>query len=238
MARAFWQPATRNPQPATRMNLDAYQPIENYGIIGNLQTVALVGMHGSIDFLSFPYFDSPTVFAALLDHDKGGHFQIVPLLDQAKQKQLYLLDSNILLTRFLAPEGVAEISDFMPVSWRPAGRGRGKHPDAARPPRQDGARRDPLPRRVRAALRLRADRPHGGPDLGKGNHLQRAGRRPTGAAAALARRARAPRERRRRGRSSPCARARRRRSCWRRSATASRPPATRSTSSRTPSRTP
>ena len=105
------------------MRSEPNQPIENYGIIGNLQTVALVGMHGSIDFLSFPYFDSPTVFAALLDHDKGGHFQIVPLLEQAKQKQLYLLDSNILLTRFLAPEGVAEISDFMPVSVRPPGAG-------------------------------------------------------------------------------------------------------------------
>jgi GH15 family glucan-1,4-alpha-glucosidase len=105
------------------MRSEPYQPIENYAIIGNLQTVALVGMHGSIDFLSFPYFDSPTVFAALLDHEKGGHFQIVPLLAQAKQKQLYLLDSNILLTRFLAAEGVAEISDFMPVSVRPAGAG-------------------------------------------------------------------------------------------------------------------
>ena len=54
----------------------SYQPIENYGVIGNLQTVALVSTHGSIDFLSFPYFDSPTVFAALLDDKKGGHFSI------------------------------------------------------------------------------------------------------------------------------------------------------------------
>ena len=51
-----------------------YQPIENYGIIGDLYTVALVGMDGSIDLMSFPHFDSPTVFAALLDHQKGGHF--------------------------------------------------------------------------------------------------------------------------------------------------------------------
>ena len=98
-----------------------YQPIENYGVIGNLQTVALVGMQGSIDFLSFPYFDSPTVFAALLDHAKGGHFQIAPQLEEARQKQLYLLDSNILLSRFLSPDGVAEISDFMPVSVKPPG---------------------------------------------------------------------------------------------------------------------
>ena len=96
-----------------------YQPIQNYGVIGNLQTVALVGMHGSIDFLSYPYFDSPTIFAALLDIEKGGHFQLAPVCENARRKQLYLLDSNILLTRFLAPQGVAEISDFMPISLRP-----------------------------------------------------------------------------------------------------------------------
>ena len=67
-----------------------YQPIENYGIIGDLHTVALVGMDGSIDFLSFPHFDSPTVFAALLDTRRGGRFQIAPLLGEAHQKQLYL----------------------------------------------------------------------------------------------------------------------------------------------------
>ena len=89
-----------------------YQPIENYGIIGDLYTVALVGMDGSIDFMAFPHFDSPTVFAALLDWQKGGRFQIAPRLTDARQKQLYLPDSNILLTRFLASDGVAEISDL------------------------------------------------------------------------------------------------------------------------------
>ena len=92
-----------------------YQPIENYGIIGDLYTVALVGMDGSIDFMACPHFDSPTVFAALLDWQKGGRFQIAPRLTAARQKQLYLPDSNILLTRFLASDGVAEISDCMPV---------------------------------------------------------------------------------------------------------------------------
>ncbi len=58
----------------------SYQPIENYGVIGDLHTVALVGMDGSIDFMCFPSFDSPTIFAALLDHRRGGHFQIAPLL--------------------------------------------------------------------------------------------------------------------------------------------------------------
>ena len=92
-----------------------YQPIENYGVIGDLYTVALVGMDGSIDFFAFPHFDSPTVFAALLDHEKGGRFQIAPCLEDVQQKQIYLPDSNILLTRFLSADGVAEISDFMPV---------------------------------------------------------------------------------------------------------------------------
>jgi GH15 family glucan-1,4-alpha-glucosidase len=92
-----------------------YQPIENHGIIGNLRTIALVGTNGSIDFLCFPDFDSPTIFAALLDDEKGGRFQIAPVLDGARQKQLYLPDSNVLLSRFLSEEGVAEISDFMPI---------------------------------------------------------------------------------------------------------------------------
>jgi GH15 family glucan-1,4-alpha-glucosidase len=90
-------------------------PIENHGVIGDLATVALVGMCGSIDFLCWPRFDSPSVFAALLDPERGGRFRIAPLLDGARQRQLYLPDTNVLLTRFLSAEGVAEITDFMPV---------------------------------------------------------------------------------------------------------------------------
>ncbi len=92
-----------------------YQPIENYGIIGDLNTVALVGLNGSVDFMCFPNFDSPTVFAALLDVETGGKFQIVPAFSEMKTKQLYLPDTNVLLTRFLSKEGVGEITDFMPV---------------------------------------------------------------------------------------------------------------------------
>jgi GH15 family glucan-1,4-alpha-glucosidase len=92
-----------------------YQPIENYGVVGDLYTVALVGMDGSIDFLCLPHFDSPSVFAALLDHERGGRFLIAPILGEARQKQLYLPDTAVLLTRFLADDGVAEISDCMPV---------------------------------------------------------------------------------------------------------------------------
>jgi GH15 family glucan-1,4-alpha-glucosidase len=92
-----------------------YQPIENYGIIGDLNTVALVGLHGSIDFMCFPNFDSPSIFAALLDQEKGGRFSIQPTVDGVKYKQLYLPDTNVLLTRFLSDGGIAEITDFMPV---------------------------------------------------------------------------------------------------------------------------
>jgi GH15 family glucan-1,4-alpha-glucosidase len=95
-----------------------YQPIENYGVIGDLHSIALVGLDGSIDFMCFPEFDSPTIFAALLDHEKGGKFSISPVLDNVRHKQLYLPDSCILLTRFLSSDGVAELSDFMPVEER------------------------------------------------------------------------------------------------------------------------
>lgn len=92
-----------------------YPPIEAHGVIGDLQSVALVGMDGTIDFLCLPAFDSPSVFASLLDADRGGHFALHPVLNDASRKQLYLPDTNVLLTRFLSSHGVAEISDFMPV---------------------------------------------------------------------------------------------------------------------------
>ena len=92
-----------------------YLPIENYGVIGDLNTVALVSLEGSIDFMCFPRFDSPSIFAALLDSERGGRFQIAPASGDFKRQQRYLPDTNILLTRFLSGEGVAVVSDFMPV---------------------------------------------------------------------------------------------------------------------------
>ena len=92
-----------------------YNPIENYGIIGDLNTIALAGLDGSIDFMCFPDFDSPSIFAALLDKDNGGSFNISPVFGEMRNKQLYLPDTNVLLTRFLSSEGVGEITDFMPV---------------------------------------------------------------------------------------------------------------------------
>src|ERR1700726_4173982 len=93
----------------------SFEPIENYGVIGNMRSIALVGVNGSIDFLCYPNFDSSTVFAALLDDERGGSFQIQPQLGKMQVRQLYLPDTNILLTRFLAEEGVAELTDFMPI---------------------------------------------------------------------------------------------------------------------------
>ncbi|MBN9165006.1 MAG: glucoamylase [Myxococcales bacterium 68-20] len=93
-----------------------YERIESYGLIGNMRTAALVSMRGSIDWLCFPHFDSPSVFAALLDHGRGGRFSLSPRDDGVSYKQLYWPDTNVLTTRFLSPDGVAEIDDFMPVS--------------------------------------------------------------------------------------------------------------------------
>ena len=66
-----------------------YLPIENYGIIGNMRTVALVGINGSIDWLCLPRIDSPSVFASVLDDKKGGYFKIAPVGQGASEKQLY-----------------------------------------------------------------------------------------------------------------------------------------------------
>jgi GH15 family glucan-1,4-alpha-glucosidase len=92
-----------------------YQPIENYGLIGNLHTAALVGMDGSIDWMCIPHFDSPSVFGAILDDRKGGRFRICATGDNIRQKQQYWPNTNILITRFLHADGIGEIADYMPV---------------------------------------------------------------------------------------------------------------------------
>ena len=93
----------------------AYLPIEDYGVIGNLRTVALVGRNGSIDWLCYPRFDSPSVFGAILDDQKGGRFSIFPEDGNVNRKQLYWPDTNVLVTRFLSEDGVGEVMDYMPV---------------------------------------------------------------------------------------------------------------------------
>lgn len=92
-----------------------YQPIENYGIIGDMHTCALVGINGSIDWFCYPHFDSPSVFASILDDKIGGFFRIYTMEDKVTSKQLYWPETNVLITRFLSDGGVGEITDYMPV---------------------------------------------------------------------------------------------------------------------------
>jgi len=93
-----------------------YPNISDHGLIGDLQTAALVTTDGTVDWLCFPRFDSPSVFASLLDADHGGHFRIAPDRDDYVTKQLYFPNTAILITRFMTPDGVGEVYDFMPVA--------------------------------------------------------------------------------------------------------------------------
>jgi len=100
----------------------SYQPIEDYGIVGDMRTAALVGTDGSIDWFCYPRFDSPSVFGAILDAERGGRFRIAPLVEVASRRQTYWPDTNVLVTRFLCPEGMGELIDFMPIAEPEEGR--------------------------------------------------------------------------------------------------------------------
>jgi GH15 family glucan-1,4-alpha-glucosidase len=95
-----------------------YRNIDSYGVIGDLHTAALVSSDGSIDWCCLPRFDSPSVFAAILDDKKGGYFRIAPVQED-RCKQMYLPDTNVLVTRFLSDAGVGEVIDFMPWQTGP-----------------------------------------------------------------------------------------------------------------------
>ncbi|HEX7169563.1 MAG TPA: trehalase-like domain-containing protein, partial [Rubrobacter sp.] len=82
-----------------------YRPIREYGIIGDMNSAALVGTNRSIDWLCFPHSDSPSVFAAILDDEKGGRFKLSHATEGAAYKQLDWPDTNVLVTRFFSPEG-------------------------------------------------------------------------------------------------------------------------------------
>ncbi len=99
--------------------LPGYLPIAEHGIIGDLHTSALVGTDGTIDWYCCPHFDSPSVFGAILDRQRGGYYRIAPAGDNWTPKQLYFPDTNVLITRFLTREGVGEVQDFMPVHDAP-----------------------------------------------------------------------------------------------------------------------
>jgi len=100
--------------------MDDYPLIADHGLIGDLQTAALVTTDGSIDWFCAPRFDSPSVFGALLDKGRGGHFRIRPAKDAFDTKQMYFPDTAILITRYLSEAGVGEIYDFMPISGKVA----------------------------------------------------------------------------------------------------------------------
>jgi GH15 family glucan-1,4-alpha-glucosidase len=96
--------------------MEDFLPIADHGIIGDLHTVALVGADGTIDWYCCPAFDSPSVFAAILDRKKGGYYRISPLEEDWTSRQLYFPDTNVLITRFLTPGGVGELQGFMPIA--------------------------------------------------------------------------------------------------------------------------
>jgi hypothetical protein len=112
-------PLTSAPPAAASDPRTRYLPIAEHGIIGDLHSAALVGSDGTIDWFCPDRFDGPSVFGALLDRDRGGYYRIAPTDPLASTKQLYLPDTNVLITRFLSPKGVSEIQDFMPVGGGP-----------------------------------------------------------------------------------------------------------------------
>jgi GH15 family glucan-1,4-alpha-glucosidase len=92
-----------------------YLPIAEHGLVGDLHSVALVGTNGTIDWYCCPRFDSPSVFGRILDREQGGFYRLRPDRDDWSSRQLYLPDTNVLITRFFTDDGVGEIQDFMPI---------------------------------------------------------------------------------------------------------------------------
>lgn len=95
--------------------MDRYPPIADHGLVGDLQTTALISSQGVVDWFAAPRFDSPSIFAALLDHDGGGYFLLAPEQTEGTWKQLYYPDTAVVVTRFMSPDGVGETVDYMPV---------------------------------------------------------------------------------------------------------------------------
>ncbi|WP_157562699.1 glycoside hydrolase family 15 protein [Micromonospora chokoriensis] len=122
--------------------MQSYPAVEDHGLIGDLQTAALIDSDGAIDWFCAPRFDSPSIFGALLDRRKGGHFQVAPDGIDYTSKQLYLPGTPILITRFHSADGVGELLDFMPVT--------GEHAT-------DQHRLIRLVRMVRGSMRFRFD---------------------------------------------------------------------------------
>ena len=144
--------------------------IAEHGIIGDLQTAALVTTDGSIDWFCCPRFDSPSVFGALLDDERGGHFRIRPAARRYTTKQMYFPDTAVLVTRFFTEDGLGQVVDFMPPAGttatdKPPARADGAvrpRPDDASTidvaPRFDYGRHPHRPRVDRARCRLHGER--------------------------------------------------------------------------------
>ena len=96
--------------------MSRYLPIAEHGLIGDLHSVALVGTDGTIDWYCCPRFDSPSIFGSILDAQRGGCYRLAPAAEGWTSKQLYFPDTNVLITRFLTPDGVGEVEDFMPIA--------------------------------------------------------------------------------------------------------------------------
>ncbi|MEX1826532.1 glycoside hydrolase family 15 protein [Luteibacter sp. CQ10] len=99
-------PRRDNPMPG--------RTIGDHGIVGNMDTAALVAIDGTVDYLCWPHMDSPTIFAALLDPEEGGEFTVEPALADARRMQLYVPETNVLITRWMSEAGSVELTDFMP----------------------------------------------------------------------------------------------------------------------------
>jgi GH15 family glucan-1,4-alpha-glucosidase len=104
---------------ADGVTMQRYPNISDHGLIGDLQTAALVSTDGTVNWFCCPRFDSPSVFASLLDADKGGYFRIAPE-NECVTRQLYFPDTAVLITRFMSADGVGEIYDFMPIAGKRA----------------------------------------------------------------------------------------------------------------------
>ncbi|MES4890059.1 glycoside hydrolase family 15 protein [Streptomyces sp. NPDC096012] len=108
------------PFPEDPSHNPRYLPIAEHGLIGDLRSVALVGSNGTIDWYCSPSFDAPSVFAAILDAERGGRFELAAAV-RARSKQFYFPDTNVLITRFFTEDGVGEVQDFMPVGAEASG---------------------------------------------------------------------------------------------------------------------
>ncbi|MEU0968658.1 glycoside hydrolase family 15 protein [Streptomyces sp. NPDC005917] len=108
-----------DPAPRTQDARTAVPADRRPRLVGDLQTTAMISAEGVVDWFCSPRFDSPSVFAALLDHERGGHFAITADAPDATVRQLYLSDTAVLITRFLTADGVGEVIDLMPLPADP-----------------------------------------------------------------------------------------------------------------------